>query len=187
MCANLGTVFCGLGNVAPGASSPTVDITLRASSVGSKVTTVSVSSGTIDPNGGNNSRSLTTNVTPLRAQREAAVTLEFESEITVPGSNSTVEGQIVLNQTTAVQVVSGARRIHHYQVVESQIRVDGTVNTDLRTRGHWRFEFGGSPAFLPGSIKVLSGEVLSLAGTSVVFAVHSDAAPVQFTFELKSE
>ena len=52
--------------------------------------------------------------------------------------------------------------------------------------GRWRFDFRGSPGFVPGSLRVDSGDVLTLDRESVVFRVTGQPGPpIRFRFRLE--
>lgn len=53
--------------------------------------------------------------------------------------------------------------------------------------GRWRFDFAGTPRFVPGSIRVESGQVLTLQASAVEFRVDESHQVVSFTADLEDE
>jgi hypothetical protein len=53
-------------------------------------------------------------------------------------------------------------------------------------KGLWRFDFLGSENFVPGSLKVKSGHVVSVDAHSVTFRINEPGERMEFGFELTS-
>jgi len=64
--------------------------------------------------------------------------------------------------------------------------VEGRLLSEAGEPGQWRFDFRGTSRFVPGSLRVDSGDVLTLDGQSVVFRVTGKPGPaIRFRFRLE--
>jgi uncharacterized repeat protein (TIGR01451 family) len=174
---------CGLGTI-PAGQSAVVQIDVIANTRGSKTNSAFALGRQVDPNMNNNSASVTTNVTQTTLERGAeAFGFESELHLTQPPSGAT--GYIVLNDAAMLQVRSGPPVTLRSGAEPGTQHFEARLEAGSEASGNWRFSFGGSRRLVSGSLRVESGEVLSLSGDAVVFAVRPLAAPIRFSLELE--
>jgi hypothetical protein len=70
------------------------------------------------------------------------------------------------------------------RVQEGLNRIETRLELPAGSSGFWRFDFGGSPEFVAGSLRVESGQILSQDGASIVFGVGRGSSAPRFTFEV---
>ena len=63
--------------------------------------------------------------------------------------------------------------------------LDGRLLSETNEPGRWRFDFRNAANFVPGSLRVDRGEVLTLDSYSVVFRVMGESPTVRFRFLLE--
>jgi hypothetical protein len=66
-------------------------------------------------------------------------------------------------------------------------RFDAYLESRVESEGSWRFDFSNTPGFVAGSIRVEAGQVSSMDGYSVVFAVGPRAGHLRFSCDIQSE
>jgi hypothetical protein len=141
------------------------DATNNCGNVGSNGNTVKI---TIAPN----------TCGPPPSVREVREAVAWASDLGVEGGRL----QVIFNGSELSYPEKG-RGQGTAVVKDGENRVEATlVNGDGRA-GRWRFEFVGSSNMAAGSIRVLSGEVSSVAATSVTFRLTGTPGErVAFTF-----
>ena len=101
--------------------------------------------------------------------------------------NAPASGQIRINESSAAHVDAGVARTIRTKGQAGRNVIEAELPAAFRRTGFWRFDFAGFPEFVPGSLVVESGQVLSLDARSIVFAVRDDRPPpIQFRFDLRS-
>jgi len=121
----------------------------------------------------------TTTLINSRPSTGPAQSLTWSSQLDVAGAS----GQVVLNNTSTVFSAAGrsngvAEGRRGPNRVEAQL-VEGTGKP-----GIWRFEFGATPSFKVGSLRVVAGEVAAVTGDAVTFRLKGTPGErVVFTFE----
>jgi PKD repeat protein len=107
----------------------------------------------------------------------------FQSQLELPaGTNA----QIALNESSTIDVVAPAPRRHRVRARAGENVVEARLLAESAGPGQWRFDFRGAIRFVRGSIRVDSGEVLTLDGESVVFRVTGKPGPpIRFRFRLE--
>jgi PKD repeat protein len=120
---------------------------------------------------------------PPGATRPSSFTFTSHLELP-PGTN----GQLTINDAETLAVVSPSPNEYRASARSGENVVDARLLADAREGGRWRFDFRNAAGFVPGSIRVVSGDVLTLDASSVVFRVagasESDP-PVRFRFRLE--
>ncbi|PYQ40598.1 MAG: hypothetical protein DMF77_17960, partial [Acidobacteria bacterium] len=97
------------------------------------------------------------------AAREVAG-MAWSSDLAVDGGRL----QVVINGAAASFPGAG-RSIGTARLTGKPNRVEATLVDAAGKPGSWRFDLMGSPAAVAGSIRVIAGEVVEIAGTSVTF------------------
>ena len=186
-CNPLGAlVACNFPNV-PGGENRIAGVSFQAVQVGTVNVGASVSSSN-EPsaNQGNNTGSDSTQiVAALRDARSEETDLTFQSSLALTPSGESVRARIAVNDSRAEET-GGSARIHTMKGLTGENRMEAVLfNRD--SRGSWRFDFGGTRDFVRGSLRVGSGDVESLDGTSVGFRVSPGMGPIRFTFALQDQ
>ena len=176
-------VRCGVGSL-PNGGTASVDITVAVSGPGTLSNSVNVFSGVPDPDTSNNSDTETTTVqTALTEPPETEVGLTFTSALVVEPRHPTARGHVVVNGSLLETTDSQAPRDHRVPAQPGPNRIEAYAESSA-DEGFWRFDFAGSPHFVAGSLRVESGEVISLDATSVVFALPRASERIRFTLDL---
>jgi PKD repeat protein len=109
--------------------------------------------------------------------------VDFLSELELPAGTS---AQISLNQAETVATVAPSPQRHRARVRPGENVVEGRLLSEAGEPGQWRFDFRGAPRFVPGSLRVDSGEVLTIDNHSVVFRVTGKPGPpIRFRFRIE--
>ena len=176
------SVSCGPNTLSPGSSGLTINV--NPSGPGSNSCSASVSSATADNSPGNNNDSHTTAVSQ-RSPDTIPVEVEtaFTSRLDVPPPNGSVRGQVLLNGTQLDQTDNSAPFRHHLKGQKGKNTVHARVVSGTG-EGRWVFNFSGAPNFVPGSLAVESGQVISRGSARIVFRVGPSGAPIRFRYRL---
>ncbi len=97
--------------------------------------------------------------------------------------NGRVRGQVLLNGTQLDQTDNSAPFRHHLKGQKGKNTVDARVISGTG-EGRWVFNFSGAPNFVPGSLAVESGQVISRGSARIVFRVGPSGAPIRFRYRL---
>jgi hypothetical protein len=174
------TVSCSIGSLASGATG-SKGITVRFPSRDTYSVTATIFGGTSDPNPGNDSRTVSTTVT-----LKAGETLEtsFLSEVQ-SDSSAPLQSSIEMNGLPAASVPG--RGIHRHRMIpQSGPNVlAGFVSGSHLEGALWRFDFSATEGFVPGSIAVEAGEVLSATAQAVVFRLAGGETRIRFRFQME--
>jgi hypothetical protein len=109
--------------------------------------------------------------------------VSFTTELELPAGTS---GQIALNEAQTVSTVAPAPQRHRARGRSGENVVEARLLSEAAEPGQWRFDFRGSSKFVPGSLRVDSGEVLTLDTESVVFRVTGKPGPpIRFRFRIE--
>jgi hypothetical protein len=101
------------------------------------------------------------------------------SQLEVPDG----EGRVILNGRVVSSVRGGAMRVATERSAGTN-RVEGVIVRGSGRPGTWRFDLSGHGSLRPGSLRVLAGPVVLLAGDGVVFALQGKVGErIAFTFE----
>lgn len=122
----------------------------------------------------------TTNPTGSLASAPSLVQkLSWSSQLDVAGGS----GQVVLNNTAAAFAAAG-RSNGLAEGRSGTNRVEAQLVEATGKPGTWRFDFGATPSFRVGSLRVVAGEVAAVTGDAVTFRLKgAPGERVVFTFE----
>ena len=110
--------------------------------------------------------------------------ITYRSSIAVEPRSGQVRGQIVLNGGSFQATDNSGDFAYTAPVYDGLNRIETRLEAPSGSSGFWPFDFGTAREFVPGSIRVELGQVLSQDGASIVFAVGRRAPPPRFTFEI---
>jgi hypothetical protein len=117
--------------------------------------------------------------TPFRDSEGSTVL--WSSDLKVEGARL----QVILNGSAASYPANG-RSSGTVRLKDGENRVEATVVDGAGKAGTWRIELLGSESLQAGSIRVLAGEVESIAATAVTFRLKGTPGErVAFTFAKK--
>jgi hypothetical protein len=152
---------------------------------GTITNTVNLVTLPVDPNPSNNSVSISTRVTSsLRTESVGELNLTYKSLLAAePEGGGSVTGRIVWNGANAQETTGSGEFIYRANAVSGTNRVEAHWTPIGEAGGTWRFDFRADKAFVPGSFYVESGQVVSMDGHSIVFALRAGAPSLRFTFE----
>jgi hypothetical protein len=177
-------LHCDIGDLARGASR-SVNIRVYPNSAGSITNSASAAGAERDPDTSNNRDSVDTAVVlPLRTLDQVEVDLAYQSSLDMESSAGSVRGQMVINKSAIRETDNQGTRIYHVGARTGTNQFEASLAPGTRAEGTWRFDFSGSSRYVNGSLRVISGRVLSLTGHSVIFAV-GESSPIHFSLELQ--
>jgi PKD repeat protein len=109
--------------------------------------------------------------------------VSFTSELALsPGARA----QIALNDSETAAVVARAPREHRFRGRTGENVLEGQLLSEAEEPGEWRFDFRRESRFVRGSIRVDSGEVLTIDAESIVFRVTGKPGPpIRFRFRVE--
>jgi hypothetical protein len=121
----------------------------------------------------------TTTLAALQAGNAGTQRLSWSSQLDVAAGS----GQVVVN--SAATVFSGGGRSNAIAEGRSgSNRVEATLVEGAGKPGTWRFEFGATPSFKVGSLRVIAGEVAVVTGDAVTFKLKGTPGErLVFAFE----
>jgi hypothetical protein len=112
--------------------------------------------------------------------------IDFLSQIELPSAAS---AQIAINDSEKLSTGGPAPMRHRARGRSGENLIEARLLSESAVEGQWRFDFRESASFVPGSLHVDSGDVLSVDRTSVVFRVTGQTgmpgAPIRFRFRLE--
>ena len=174
------TVSCFIGSLASG-SAASKAISVRFASRDTYSVTATIFGGTSDPNPGNDSRSVNTMI-PLKAGD--ALETSFLSEIQ-SASSGQVQASIEMNGLgTATTQGAGPSR-HRMKPQPGPNVVAGYAAAADLEGALWKLDFSQTEGFVPGSIAVESGDVVSAASHAVVFRLAGIETRIGFRFRME--
>jgi hypothetical protein len=112
---------------------------------------------------------------------EGGIALAWRHQLDVDGG----AGQVLLNGATTVASGPG---LNSAQALgrPGENRLEGRLMRGAGKSGTWRFELGANLRLEPGSIRVLSGDPVSVTGDAIVFRLRGQPGEqVAFTFRVK--
>lgn len=176
------TVSCFIGSLASGAAgSKTITVRFVPPRDTYSVT-ATVFGGTSDPNPGNDSRSVSTNVRPFQASEAPETSFVSEIQTAAPGQ---VQASIEMNGLGA-STAPGGGPIRHRMKGQPGPNVLAGYAASARLEGAlWRFDFSGTEGFVPGSIAVDAGDVVSAGSHAVVFRLAGNETRIRFRFGME--
>jgi hypothetical protein len=186
VCSLMGAsqVVCDIGTMASADNPLTIRLTLTAIQRGTLTNTATVTlASPTDTNSSNNSASF---VTPIALTDGPAAErdMTYRSSIAVEPRSGQVRGQILVNGGSFQETDNSGDFAYAAPVREGLNRIETRLDIPTGSSGFWRFDFGASRDFVPGSIRVELGQVVSQDGATILFAVGRRAPPPRFTFEV---
>ncbi len=179
------TSTCAFPAGAMGSGTSWILTFIVTASSGSFLTSGSVtSSGPPDPNPENNSASVITN----QAQRahERAIASSLTSALESPPPDGRLKGQVTINAQQTDPTDNSSPFRHPYSGLSGENTVEALLVSGEAQEGRWRFDFRESANFEPGSIRVDSGQVISIGPQEVVFRVTGTAGlRIRFRYRLE--
>ncbi len=110
----------------------------------------------------------------------------FTSHLEFPREGATVNARLSVNDSGTETRSSSAPLRHQLRARGGKNLMLGRLLTEAMGPGQWRFDFTSAPGFVPGSLQVVSGQVLALDQQSVVFRVTGESGSrVRFSFRLE--
>jgi hypothetical protein len=95
-------------------------------------------------------------------------------------------GQVVINSGRMDTVNSSTPYRHAFQATEGENTVEAYLTGSNAREGIWRFDFRDAAHFVPGSIQVDSGQVVTQGPQEVVFRVSGTGGPpLRFRYRLE--
>ncbi len=170
------TVTCTAATLAPGASF-TVTITVRPTSAGSITNVANVV--TVSPS--ESSSASRSTAVALRALRELHA--EFLSEIQ-SASSSQVQASIEMNGLgTSITQGAGPSRHRMKPQPGPNVLAGFAAGSDLEG-ALWRLDFSATEGFVPGSLAVEAGEVVSASSHTVIFRLTGVETRIRVRFRI---
>ncbi len=124
-------------------------------------------------------------VVERRGSGSGSLEVSFTSELRLPTGAA---AQIGVNDSETISAVSSAPQRHRARARSGENVVEGRLLSESSEPGEWRFDFREAAGFVPGSLRVDSGDVLVLESASVVFRVTGKpGGPVRFRFRYEEK
>ncbi len=117
--------------------------------------------------------------------KDGTISTAFTSFLSVPPFDGRTRGFVSLNRIRTFNLDNSTPSTHVAQARQGENEVEAYLATPIDTPGSWRFDFRGADGFVSGSIKVKSGQTISIDSQTVVF--HLSGTPgerIKFTFKL---
>jgi hypothetical protein len=174
------TVSCFIGSLAPGATGSKA-ITVRFPSRDTYSVTATIFGGTSDPTPGNDSRSVGTTVT-LKAGD--AFETSFVSEIQ-SGSPGQVQASIEMNGIATSTTHGGGPSRHRMKPQPGPNVLAAYAAAPDLEGALWKIDFSQTEGFVPGSIAVEAGEVVSVSTHIVLFRLAGSESRIRMRFRME--
>jgi hypothetical protein len=146
--------------------------------------TVVVTSPTTDPDLSNNQGTETTVVTSGQRAEHSAQVLELLSTLDVRPPDGRIRARITINDAASEETSNTGARPHRFRTQAGENRIAAQVQLGKSDSGTWRLDFGSTRAFVPGSLRVESGQVVSQDASSVTFGLRAGTNDLRFSLQL---
>jgi len=127
----------------------------------------------------------TTIVAAQRVPDSRGANLMFKGILDIEPNDGSAESQIVVNGSASQQIANSGPRSLRVNAIFGKNVLEALPPVRSTRSGLWRFDFAGVAEFVPGSIRVESGQVVSIDGSAAVFRASSSTPAVRFSFELR--
>jgi PKD repeat protein len=118
-------------------------------------------------------------------QKDSQISTAFNSFLSVPPFDGGARGFVTMNNIRTFTTNNSAPSNHAVQGRLGENEIEAYLATPIDTEGAWRFDFSGASGFVAGSIKVKSGQVISIDSRSVVFRLSgAPGERIKFTYKL---
>ena len=154
---------------------------------GSFVMLAEVSSSTPDKNSGNNAVAAKTTIgSPVSQSQRDRQETSFLSELRILRRDGDARARLILNDARSDNTDNTAPYRHQVRGKLGENTVEGYLVSEASGEGQWEFQFSGADHFVPGSLKVDFGELISLDAYRVVFRLSgAPGERMKFRFELR--
>jgi hypothetical protein len=136
---------------------------------------------------GNNSDSHSTGIAlraPDFAQRQLSTSVT--SALEAPPPDGRLKGQVSINGQKTDNTDNSSPFRHPYSGPAGENVIEAYLVAGDTREGRWRFDFREAAHFEPGSIRVDSGQVISIGPQEVVFRVTDPNGPrIRFRYRLR--
>ena len=97
-----------------------------------------------------------------------------------------VQGRWTLNEVETSQIVGRAPQRRRLQARSGENVIDAHIVAEDAGTGRWRFDFRDTAEFVPGSLRVSRGEILTQSQHAVVFRVSGTpgGSSIRFSFRV---
>lgn len=146
-----------------------------------------VSSSTPDKNSGNNAVAAKTTIgSPVSQSQRDRQETSFLSELRILRRDGDARARLILNDARSDNTDNTAPYRHQVRGKLGENTVEGYLVSEASGEGQWEFQFSGADHFVPGSLKVDFGELISLDAYRVVFRLSgAPGERMKFRFELR--
>ena len=111
--------------------------------------------------------------------------VSFTSHLDIPPPDSRVRAQLLLNDTRSETTDNSRPFRHQFRGRSGENRVEGRIISEFEGEAYWRLDFAGADHFVPGSLNVEMGSVLTVNSYQVVFRLSgSPGERIRFTYRL---
>ncbi len=174
------TVSCFVGSLAAGATGST-RIRVKFPSTDTYSVTATIFGGASDPNSGNDSRTVSTRVTLKTGEAfETSFLSEIDSE-----TGAEVRASIEMNGLS-LSPPTGRGQSLHRMTPQPGTNVVTLYAASRELEGAlWKIDYSRTEGFVPGSISVDSGEVVSSSPRAVTFRLAGSETRIRFRFEME--
>ncbi len=132
------------------------------------------------------SNTVTTGV-PLRTDDATGERVAVKTFLDVEPYNGRTRGRILSNDSEAFEVTNTGPVVHNFAANAGENRVEASfLAGGSRSRGIWRFDFGGAARFVPGSIRVDSGLIYGQGERFVAFTVE-EGSSLRFRYRVSDD
>ena len=118
-------------------------------------------------------------------QRTNRTVVSFASEIIIPHEGVNTQARLSLNDSIEILTPAPSSHNHRRQALIGNNTIEARLISRIATPGRWRFNFNSTQNFTPGSLSIISGQLLSLGTNSITFRVTGDPSEtILFRFHL---
>jgi hypothetical protein len=174
------TVSCVVGPLASGAPG-SKSITVQFPSSDTYFVNASISGGTSDPSPGNNSSGNIPTIVTLKAGADLETSFVSEIQSGTPGQ---VQASIEMNGLGTSATRGGGPSRHRMKPQPGPNVLAGYAAAPDLEGALWKLDFSQTEGFVPGSIAVETGDVVSAATHIVVFRLAGSETRIRFRFRM---
>jgi PKD domain len=176
------SVSCFIGALGPGGAG-SIALTVRFPSADTYRVNTSIFGGTSDPAPGNNGGFVQTAVA-LKAVGASALEAAFVTEIQ-SSARGQVQASIELNGTETSVADDTGPKSQRMNARPGRNVLLGFASGASLEGALWRIDFSGSEHFVPGSLVVEAGDIVTLDAYRVVFRLGSGTPRVRVRFQME--
>jgi uncharacterized repeat protein (TIGR01451 family) len=174
------TVTCNAANLPAGVSF-TVTITVTPTAAGGVNNTAGATS--VSPPANVSASHATAIALKAFAAQEAAVVSEIQSPS--GGDPGAIRGNLELNRSETAPTDGAGPKRHVFKAQRGANVLSGYAAGASLEGALWRLDFSSAEGFVPGSLVVEAGDVVSTGGSFVVFRLGGGEARVRVRFRLE--